>query len=98
MESRVVNQATPKLNAGLRERSRRCLLKGSFRMHSRRWSARDCPLGLARAKPMDVDFERCGDSRESVQGRDGIPRRQKSTSSWVTLSHFAAFAELVPAC
>jgi hypothetical protein len=38
---------------------------------TRRWSARDCPLGLARAKPMDVDFERCGDSRESVQGRDG---------------------------
>jgi len=71
MESRVVNQATPKLNAGLHERSRRCLLKGSFRMHSRRRSARDCPLGLARAKPMDVDFERCGDSRESVQGRDG---------------------------
>jgi hypothetical protein len=70
MESRVLNQATPKLNAGLHERSRRCLLKG-FRMHSRRRSVRDCPLGLARAKPMDVDFERCGDSRESVQGRDG---------------------------
>ena len=66
-----MNRATPKLNAGLLERSRRCLLKGRFRMHSRRWSARDCPLGPARAKPMDVDIERCGDSRESVQGRDG---------------------------
>jgi hypothetical protein len=71
MESRVLNQATTKLNAGMHERSRRGLLKGSVRMRSRRWSARDCPLGLARAKPMDVDFERWGDSRESVEGRDG---------------------------
>src|SRR5712664_2367979 len=29
------------------------------------------------------------------RGETVIPRRQKSTSSWVTLSHFAAFAELV---
>src|SRR5260370_2143501 len=71
MESRVVNQATPKLNAGLHERGRCCLLKGSFRMHSRRCSARDCPLGLARAKPMAVHFERCGGSCGHLQGAAG---------------------------
>ena len=35
---------------------------------------------------------------KACRGGTVIPRRQKSISCWVTPSHFAAFAELVPAC